>query len=426
MGRAVFQDLLAGGSAQGASTITQQFVKNALEAQQPDRPPEVPRGRVRLPPRAPVGQGQDPHPVPEHHLLRRGRLRHRGRRPHLLRRATPAAARAAPTAVRLGARARGGRDAGRDHHLAARPSRRGANPESTRSSAATSCSRRWSSRTESPTEEYEEAAAISAPRAASDIERPRWTRSPPTSPSGCASSSSTSTAPGRAFGGGLDVTPPSTSTCRSPPRGGLQHARRHRADRSVVVIDNETGGVKAMVGGNDFEKEPFNLATNGHRQPGSSFKPFTLITAFENGFGPEHLLRPSRVEIPFESRARGQERRGKRSSRLRSEQLRRHLLRRLGPGDRHDGPLRQLDLRRARLRPARHGPQGPAEGRRDRRADGHRRASFDTNPAMILGGIDPGVTPLEMAYAYSTIARDGLRDRRRAGLEPRARTSPRT
>ena len=35
--------------------------------------------------------------------------------------------------------------------------------------------------------------------------------------------------------------------------------------------------------------------------------------------------------------------------------------------------------------------------------------SFDTNQAMILGGIDPGVTPLEMAYAYSTIARDGLR-----------------
>ena len=28
---------------------------------------------------------------------------------------------------------------------------------------------------------------------------------------------------------------------------------------------------------------------------------------------------------------------------------------------------------------------------------------------MILGGIDPGVTPLEMAYAYSTISRDGLR-----------------
>ena len=35
--------------------------------------------------------------------------------------------------------------------------------------------------------------------------------------------------------------------------------------------------------------------------------------------------------------------------------------------------------------------------------------SFDTNHAMILGGIDPGVTPLEMAYAYSTIARGGLR-----------------
>ena len=69
---------------------------------------------------------------------------------------------------------------------------------------------------------------------------------------------------------------------------------------SVVVIDNETGGVKAMVGGNDFVEEPFNLATNGHRQPGSSFKPFTLITAFENGFGPgEHVhLGPAGVRRP--------------------------------------------------------------------------------------------------------------------------------
>ena len=51
----------------------------------------------------------------------------------------------------------------------------------------------------------------------------------------------------------------------------------------MVVLDNDTGGVRAMVGGPDFEKAPFNLATNGHRQPGSSFKPFTLITALEQG-----------------------------------------------------------------------------------------------------------------------------------------------
>ena len=46
-----------------------------------------------------------------------------------------------------------------------------------------------------------------------------------------------------------------------------------------------------MVGGPDFETKPFNLATQGHRQPGSSIKPFTLITALEEGISPDTDLR---------------------------------------------------------------------------------------------------------------------------------------
>src|SRR5436853_2924822 len=58
------------------------------------------------------------------------------------------------------------------------------------------------------------------------------------------------------------------------------------ATASVVVIDNHNAGVKAMVGGPDFDTAPFNLATQGHRQPGSSIKPFTLLTALEQGISP--------------------------------------------------------------------------------------------------------------------------------------------
>ena len=58
------------------------------------------------------------------------------------------------------------------------------------------------------------------------------------------------------------------------------------ATASVVVLDNHNAGVKAMVGGPDFDTKPFNLATQGHRQPGSSIKPFTLITALEEGISP--------------------------------------------------------------------------------------------------------------------------------------------
>jgi penicillin-binding protein 1A len=59
--RAFVQDVIKGGAVQGGSTITQQFVKNAIEgAEQAHRLPEAARGRARLPPHPQVGQGEDP------------------------------------------------------------------------------------------------------------------------------------------------------------------------------------------------------------------------------------------------------------------------------------------------------------------------------------------------------------------------------
>src|SRR3954453_6905026 len=62
------------------------------------------------------------------------------------------------------------------------------------------------------------------------------------------------------------------------------------ATASLVVIDDRNAAIKAMVGGPDFETAPFNLATQGHRQPGSSIKPFTLLTALEEGISPETVF----------------------------------------------------------------------------------------------------------------------------------------
>jgi penicillin-binding protein 1A len=71
------------------------------------------------------------------------------------------------------------------------------------------------------------------------------------------------------------------------------------ATASLVVIDNKNAGVKAMVGGPNFETRPFNLATLGHRQPGSSIKPFILLTALEQGISPYEVYESGPQEIPF-------------------------------------------------------------------------------------------------------------------------------
>src|SRR6185312_5995638 len=43
---------------------------------------------------------------------------------------------------------------------------------------------------------------------------------------------------------------------------------------AVVVLDAESGAVRAMVGGRDYRRSVFNRATMARRQPGSAFKPF--------------------------------------------------------------------------------------------------------------------------------------------------------
>ena len=57
-------------------------------------------------------------------------------------------------------------------------------------------------------------------------------------------------------------------------------------DLALVSLDPATGRIKAMVGNRDPEAQ-FNLVTQGRRQPGSAFKPFALIAALEQGIDPE-------------------------------------------------------------------------------------------------------------------------------------------
>jgi len=51
----------------------------------------------------------------------------------------------------------------------------------------------------------------------------------------------------------------------------------------ITLLNNLTGGIEVMASGIPFEEEQFNLATQGKRNPGSAFKPITLLAALESG-----------------------------------------------------------------------------------------------------------------------------------------------
>jgi penicillin-binding protein 1A len=62
------------------------------------------------------------------------------------------------------------------------------------------------------------------------------------------------------------------------------------AEGALMAIDNATGGIKAMVGGRDFEQSKFNRATQALRQVGSSFKPYVYTAAIDQGARPDDTI----------------------------------------------------------------------------------------------------------------------------------------
>ncbi len=72
--------------------------------------------------------------------------------------------------------------------------------------------------------------------------------------------------------------------------------QRPRTEGAFVALDVQTGAMRAMVGGFDFDESEFNRVTQARRQAGSSFKPFAYGAALESGrFAPTSLL----LDAPF-------------------------------------------------------------------------------------------------------------------------------
>ena len=64
-----------------------------------------------------------------------------------------------------------------------------------------------------------------------------------------------------------------------------------------MVAMDDTGGVRAMVGGRDYDVSQFNRVTQAHRQPGSSFKYFIYLAAMENGLTPWSVREDAPITI---------------------------------------------------------------------------------------------------------------------------------
>lgn len=83
----------------------------------------------------------------------------------------------------------------------------------------------------------------------------------------------------RTYRGGLQV-----YTTLDPAMQAAANAAFKKVQGALVAIDPRNGQIKAMVGGRSYAESQFNRATLAFRQPGSAFKPFVYVTAFEHGF----------------------------------------------------------------------------------------------------------------------------------------------
>jgi penicillin-binding protein 1A len=158
---------------------------------------------------------------------------------------------------------------------------------------------------------------------------------------------------------------------------------------ALVSIDPSTGAVRAMVGGSDFDQVKFNLATQAHRQAGSSFKPFVYAEAVHEGISPDSMYVSKHLNIDMGKNAKPYEvdnydfiHRGPIT-----------LERALADSDNTVFVQLALDL----------GLQKVVEMANKLGID----SEIDAYPSTAIGGLRIGVTPLEMASAYSTFANSG-------------------
>jgi penicillin-binding protein 1A len=196
--------------------------------------------------------------------------------------------------------------------------------------------------------------------------------------------------------GGLEVHTTIDLKKQRQARAAIDQTLDHIGPSSAIVTINPRNGyIEAMASSADYGQSKFNLAAQGHRQPGSTFKVMALMAALRAGVDPDatHYVSRSPIEIndpkwgpPFKVETYGGESRGNISLRQATLYSDNTVFIQLA-----------LDI----------GPDKVKQAARDMGI----RSVLHGYPAETLGGLTDGVSPLEMADAYATIASGGYRNR---------------
>jgi penicillin-binding protein 1A len=170
-----------------------------------------------------------------------------------------------------------------------------------------------------------------------------------------------------------------------------------RPTGALVALDPETGGIRALVGGQDYASDQYNLAVGGPRglgrQPGSTFKTFGLAAWMVRGYSADTMF-DAPAQVTFTAEELGADEPWE-------------------PRNFGDADLGRITLREATWRSANTAfarlavDLGPSDV-----LDTARRAGIDPggklrpDPALVLGTGE--VTPLRLAEAYNTFASGGI------------------
>ena len=174
-------------------------------------------------------------------------------------------------------------------------------------------------------------------------------------------------------------------------RGGNPETRPQAA---LVAVDPRSGAIRAMVGGRSYEESQFNRAEHARRQPGSVIKPFVFLAAFERAarepgmrFTPASLIDDRPTTFRFDGRP----------------------WRPTNYGGVYDGPTTAHSaLSRSRnVAAVKVGERAGFRAIADLWAAASGGATPPAYPSIVLGSFES--TPLEVAAAYTALANRGIR-----------------